>query len=45
MTCQNFTNVSLIVRKGDSMYIIPTVDKEETYAQLSTNMITEHIKS
>lgn len=44
MTCQNFTNVSLIVRKGAGMHIIPTFDKRETYAQLSTNMITEQVK-
>lgn len=45
MTCQNFINVSLIVQKRASMHIIFTFDKEETYAQLSTNMITEQIKS
>lgn len=45
MTYQNFTNVSLIVRNGASMHITLTFDKEEIYAQLSTNTITERIKS
>lgn len=45
MTCQHFTSVSLIVQKDASMHIILTFDKKETYAQLSTNMITEQIKS